>query len=164
MAIISDKKRILFVRRPSPKNGVRSIESLVAEKLHENYRVAVALTNGLDDQIWDVFPDAISSYDPIVAMITPVPPNQKLIQRQESQTRYEHYSNNYSQSLKLLSRIARVYPNMPIIAYTRAENSGEIHELFQTEGKIKRIVHISPVDKWEEDYVALQLALYEFIR
>jgi hypothetical protein len=156
--------RILFVRRPSPKKGVKSTEALVMDKLAEEYRVAIALTNGLDDQIWDVFPDALFSRDPIVAMITPVPPNQKIVERQPDKTKYEHCKNNYSQSLQLLSRINRAYPKMPIIAYTQAEKCDEIEQLFQTEGKVKRVVHISPVNKWQDDYVDIKFALYEFIK
>ena len=96
------------------------------------------------------------------AMITQVPP--KKFPGDECLDEEQKLRVRYKPSLDLLRGVKQIRPDMPIIAYTAAENNSLIKKIF-TEGEIiKDIVFKTSVDNWLQEAKEIKEKLNSYIK
>ena len=136
----SRKRRILFIYRDHP-TSISSTFS-VAMALSEKYDIQIH--PGLDDTVIDIVSQAVPNkkYD---AIITHVPFKHRSFEHMPI-AYLDHllpsilYSELYGRSLNILAKIKKIQ-NIPIIAYTGADNCAAIYSLFMEAGGVDHIIH-----------------------
>lgn len=144
----TSRKRILFLKR----SGYQERTARIIEDLGTIYEVSIG--KDLDETTLHTLKDERDSGRAINAMITPVHANVDFSQREQGESFYRYTLRNYSRSLRLLREINFAFPDMPVIAYTHA--SSEMDSLFQEEGRVRSVVHVSAPSTGQLDSMILR--------